>query len=524
MKLNRLNILIVIFSLTLPGCLKEFVNKDDLNKNADLVKEEVMDMRDDSSITPEDYGSSDDSTATLKPRNVLTIQGKERGLKFTDQSWEYYPISLNLNVVPIRTFFKVMANLTGLNIIVGDEVTGDISIELKDVDWYEVMVMVLKEEDLIHDVNESGNVITVHTHKWVEDHSASFDTALNAKIKVINSLASLETKTTAIFKINYAQPETLATQLEDVVKSLAAGSESGGEATASFVVDQRSNSLIVQASPADMIWIKETIDTLDKATKQVKVEVFIVEASDNFTAELGSRVGLFGSSNLGATGLKGQVSDLTGVNTATATGTLGGTPPTTLGAITTATTAGSVANNPIGNPSGALAMLFSGNTMDLRIELQAMQTENLIKIVSNPKLFIVDNEEAMIEDGVEVPYNTVAQAGSTPTTEFKTAALALTVTPQIIDDGNIYLDVAVNKDTPGIGNPPPISTKQLRTKLLIKDGGVALIGGITTTDAQSSEDGIPFFKDLPGIGQFFKSNRNKNSKTTLYIFIAPEVI
>jgi len=79
-------------------------------------------------------------------------------------------------------FFKVMANLTGLNIIVGDEVTGDISIELKDVDWYEVMVMVLKEEDLIHDVNESGNVITVHTHKWVEDHSASFDTALNAKI------------------------------------------------------------------------------------------------------------------------------------------------------------------------------------------------------------------------------------------------------------------------------------------------------------------------------------------------------
>ena len=162
--------------------------------------------------------------------------------------------------------------------------------------------------------------------------------------------------------------------------------------------------------------------------------------------------------------------------------------------------------------------------MDLRIELQAMQTENLIKIVSNPKLFIVDNEEAMIEDGVEVPYNTVAQAGSTPTTEFKTAALKLQVTPQIIDDGNIYLTVAVNKDTPGAGNPPPIATKQLQTKLLIKDGGVALIGGITQTEATSSEDGIPFFKDLPGIGQFFKSNSNKNNKNTLYIFIAPEVI
>lgn len=524
MKLNNINIYIIIFSLILAGCLKEFVDKDELNKNADVVKEEVMDMRDDSSVTPSDYGSSEDSSETLKPREVLKIQGKERGLKFSDPAWESYPLSLNLNVVPIRTFFKVMADLTGLNIIVGDEVNGDVSIELNNVDWYEVMMMVLKEEDLIHDVNESGNVITIHTHKWVEDHSASFDTALNAKIKVINSLASLETKTTAIFKINYAQPETLAKQLEDVVKSLAAGTESAGEATASFVVDQRSNSLIVQASPADMVWIKETIDTLDKATKQVKVEVFIVEASDNFTAELGSRVGLFGSSNLGSTGIKGKVSDLTGVNTATATGTLGGTPPTTLGAITTATTAGSVADNAIGNPSGALAMLFSGNTMDLRIELQAMQTENLIKIVSNPKLFIVDNEEAMIEDGVEVPYNTVAQAGSTPTTEFKTAALKLQVTPQIIDDGNIYLNVAVNKDTPGAGNPPPIATKQLQTKLLIKDGGVALIGGITQTEATSAEDGIPFFKDLPGIGQFFKSNSNKNNKNTLYIFIAPEVI
>jgi type IV pilus assembly protein PilQ len=135
------------------------------------------------------------------------------------------------------------------------------------------------------------------------------------------------------------------------------------------------------------------------------------------------------------------------------------------------------------------------------------------------------NEEALIEDGTEVPYNTVAQAGSTPTTEFKTAALTLKVTPQIIDDGNIYLDVEVNKDTPLAGtSPPAISTKQLKTKLLIKDGGVALIGGITQTEKTNAEDGVPFLKDLPFIGNLFKSNKNKNNKNTLYIFIAPEVI
>ena len=511
MKLNKTSFLIIL-TLFLSGCLKEFVEKDDIHKPADSVKEDVMEMRDDSSITPEDYGSEDDNEKTLEPREVLKIPGKERGLKFDDASWESFPITLNLNVVPIRTFFKVLSELTDLNIIVGDEVNGDISIELKNVDWYEVMVMVLKEENLIHDVNPTGNVITVHTHEWVEKQSASFDTALTAKIKVINSLATLETKTTAIYKINYAQPETLAKQLDDVVKSLAAGAESDSAATASFVVDERSNSLIVQASASDMIWIKETIDSLDRPTKQVKVEVFIVEATDNFAAELGSRVGIFNSDKIGN-------------DTGAIAGTLGGATPTAAGEITTATTGGSVSNNPIANPTGAIAGVLSGSSFDLRVELQAMQTENLIKIVSNPKLFIVDNEEALIEDGTEVPYNTVAQAGSTPTTEFKTAALTLKVTPQIIDDGNIYLDVEVNKDTPLAGSsPPPISTKQLKTKLLIKDGGVALIGGITQTEKTNSGDGVPFLKDLPGIGALFKSSQNKNNKNTLYIFIAPEVI
>ena len=511
MRLNKI-FLLIISILFLSGCLTEFVEKDDINKPADSVKDDVMEMRDDSSITPEDYGSEDDNEKTLQPREILKIAGKERGLKFEDSSWEFYPITLNLNVVPIRTFFKVLSDLTGHNIIVGDEVNGDISIELRNVDWYEVMVMVLKEENLIHDVNPTGNVITVHTHEWVEKQSASFDTALTAKIKVINSLATLETKTTAIYKINYAQPETLAKQLDDVVKSLAAGAESDSGATASFVVDQRSNSLIVQASASDMIWIKETIDSLDKPTKQVKVEVFIVEATDNFAAELGTRVGIFNSDKIGN-------------DTATVAGTLGGATPTAVGEITTATTGGSVSNNPIANPTGAIAGVLSGSSVDLRVELQAMQTENLIKIVSNPKLFIVDNEEALIEDGTEVPYNTVAQAGSTPTTEFKTAALTLKVTPQIIDDGNIYLDVSVNKDTPLAGSsPPPISTKQLKTKLLIKDGGVALIGGITQTEKTNAEDGVPFLKDLPFLGNLFKSNKNKNNKNTLYIFIAPEVI
>ncbi len=243
------------------------------------------------------------------------------------------------------------------------------------------------------------------------------------------------------------------------------------------------------------------------------VEVFIIEASDGFEQALGSRISVFhkGASN----------NDLERISI---TGT-GGTPPTATGEITTAAAGGSIASNTIAGATGGIVGVFAGNSTDLRIELEAMQTESLIKIVSNPKLFIIDNETATIEDGQEIPYQLAAQAGSTPTTSFKTAALSLKVTPSIIPDGNVYLDLEVNKDSPLAGSsPPPISTKNIKTKLLIQDGGVAMIGGIVKSTESTAQDGVPFFKDLPVIGNLFKSKTDSDSKNTLYIFIAPRVL
>ena len=157
-----------------------------------------------------------------------------------------------------------------------------------------------------------------------------------------------------------------------------------------------------------------------------------------------------------------------------------------------------------------------------------MQQESLIKIVSNPKLFIIDNEQATITDGQEVPYSTISAVGSPPSISFKTAALQLQVRPSIIGDGNVYLDINVNKDTPlgtpNVNIPPAISTKNLRTKLLIKDGGVAMIGGINKTESTASEDGVPVLSKLPFIGNLFKSKTDKKNKDQLYIFLAPRVL
>jgi type IV pilus assembly protein PilQ len=279
------------------------------------------------------------------------------------------------------------------------------------------------------------------------------------------------------------------------------------------VIDARTNSLIVQATDSDIEWIKKTIDNLDKPTKQVMIEVFIVEASDGFEEAIGSRVSLFSK-----TTNHGELDRLSIAGS-------GGTSPTALGTISTASAGGTIASNAIAGSAGGIVGVFSGKTTDLRIELEAMESESLIKIVSNPKLFIIDNETAKITDGQEIPYQLAAQAGATPTTAFKTAALIMEVTPSIIPDGNVYVDIKINKDSPLSGsNPPPISKKELHTKLLIQDGGVAMIGGIIKGTQSTSDVGVPFFKDLPFIGNLFKTRANKDTRDHLYIFIAPRVL
>jgi type IV pilus assembly protein PilQ len=453
------------------------------------------------------------ATNDQRTRSVVEIQGKQNSIKFTDNNWQDFLISVDLNVVPIRTFFNMIGELTDINFVVGDEVTSDVTLRLKDVNWQETFEMVLTERLLMHEVNGTGTVVTIHSNKWIGDHSTSYGTALNAKLTVIDAIKGLEEKTTSIFKLNYTKPASLATQLKEIV-ALGGSSGEAANSGASFVVDTRTNSIIVQATPNDMTWITSTIETLDKATKQVMIEVFIVEATNNFERQLGSRVGLTQTST--------QLAGIGEFGAASLSGTLGDA--SAIGTVTLGDLGGQIASNAIGSATGGLALLLSRSTRNLRLELMAMETENLVKVISNPKLFIIDNETATITDGYEVPYTTTPVAGASAETQFITAALNVTVTPQIIDDGNIYLDLKVNKDTPGAGTPPPIYTKKIETKLLVADGGVALIGGITKNDRQTSDSGVPFFKDLPFIGNFFKSRKNKNLRDTLYIFIAPTVV
>jgi len=515
--LNKLAIFLIT-SICLLGCIPSSVKKDDVDNTTKEVRDELIEIRKTQELDTSDVAKLDPESAQLPIERRITkeIQGGEIGVKFSDASWKDFNISLNLNVVPLRVFFEMMQDLTGINFMVGDEVKGNISLKLNNVSWIESLDLVMSSKNLISEVNEAGNVITINTQTFAATQSESLRKALSSKVSVLQAYSTLEAKVTSIIKLYYTKPDVLAKQLQDIISTLnsAGGEEGGGQAAsarASFVVDSRSNSIIVQATQSDMKWIKEAIENLDKPTRQVLIEVFIVEGFDNFEVALGSRLAGFDASSRK-------------FGNSTISGT-GGGGATTAGGITTASTVGNIASNPIDNPLGAITAVFGGTTSTLRLELMAMQTEGLTKIVSNPKLFIVDNEEATIVDGEEVPYSTVAQAGATPTTEFKNASLQLTVKPSIVEDGNVYMDVQVNKDSAQDDtNPPRITTKELKTKLLIRDGGIALIGGINIINDSTIDDGVPLLKDIPGIGHFFKSKEDSKERKQLYIFLAPKVL
>lgn len=507
----------------LSGCHATPVVKKEVIPSAINERQAILKLHEANPPTIDDLRQNDGAVVdelVFKTENIQKLRGSDRGLKFSDANWKGFPVTINLNVVPVRVFFESLQRLTGVNFIVGDDVKGDVSINLKDVNWVEIYQIVLKNKNLIGEVNEKGNIVNIHSPEFITDQGASTEKALKARIATMKAYASLEAKETSIIKLNFADPVVVQQQLKEMtsnIDTIAVGASGSSSTTvssrASFILDSRTNSIIVHARPDDMEWIKSAIANLDKPTKQVLIDVFIVEASDQFEAQVGSRLGFY------------KQKSMQGYNSSISGGAIGA-PATKAGEVTLDSLAGTVASNPIaGSPLGDIAFQVASANSALRLELQAMQTESLIKIVSNPKLFIVDNQTATITDGTEIPYTVVGSIGGSPTVSFKNAALSVQVKPTITGEGNIMVDLTVNKDTPIMTtSPPAISKKELKTKLLVKDGGVALIGGINKSNATAAQTGVPFFNQIPILGNLFKSKDDINNKDQLYIFLAPRVI
>ena len=406
-------------------------------------------------------------------------------------------LSLNFQNIEIRSLLQVIADFTNFNIVTSDSVAGSVTLRLKDVPWDQALDIILQSKGL--GMRKNGNVLVIAP----KDELAAKD---KLDLESRNAIQSLEPVRTQSFQINYAKAADIATQIT------AGGS---GPASArilsqrgSVISEARTNQLFVTDIPSRLEAVQSLITKLDVAVRQVLIEARIVEASDTFGKSLGVRLG-------------GQPFNQ---NTNTA---FGGT----YSATTAGTNAGEflslpgVGQNGFSAATFAVSLFNAAKTRFLNLEISASEADGKTKIVSSPRVVTADQVKALIEQGTELPYQQATSSGAT-SISFRKANLKLEVTPQITPEGNIILNVDVNKDSVGreTANGFAIDTKHIQTQVLVENGGTVVIGGIFEQNDRDNETKVPFLGDLPGVGNLFKQRTRSATKSELLVFITPKML
>lgn len=408
-------------------------------------------------------------------------------------------LSLNFQNVEVRTVLQVIAEFTGMNIITSDSVGGALTLRLKDVPWDQALDIILQAKGL--DQRKTGNVM------WIapRDELAAKE---KAELESRKQISELEPTRTEFFQLKYHKADALKTILSDEKQRILSP-------RGSAVIDPRTNQLVVQDIPAKLEQIRDLLAKIDVPVRQVMIESRIVEAEDGFQRNLGVK--------LHGLAWRGDVTVGGGTTTKTY-----GTPPNDFPGPALAGNIPQV-NLPAAGIGGfnpaSIAMLIAGSDGILGLELNALEQDGKLKIVSSPRLITADQVEAVIEDGQEIPYTESAQNGAS-TVAFKKATLSLRVTPQITPDGSVFMDVQVNKDSRGENtiSGPAINTKQIRTKVLVESGGTVVIGGIYIEDNSNTVTQVPLLGDLPMVGNLFKNRATNKVRRELLIFLTPRVL
>ena len=418
-----------------------------------------------------------------------------------------FNVTLNFVDVDIRELAQALTQISGVNILVGDEVEGTVTIKISNVPWDKALDSILNVKGLAKSVDGSANIIRIHKPETVVARDEFERKRVEEGVKQLASKRILSTQTTEIFKLYYAKPLKIKAQLEAIFGGSAApGAIRPPGSIIEITVDERLNSIILKGTVSEIELATKLISKLDVRTRQVLIEAFVVEASDNFQQELGARLAF---SNISPTSTVG--------------GIIGGAAGPT--GIALGNAVGSVSNNPVNAALAGVGYLYNTSTSALKVELTALEKLGITKIVSNPKIFTMDNEEAIVIDGTQIPYPVAGVGPSQITYEFKDAALKLTVTPTIIGDGNVFLNLIVTKDSPDYTTSPPAITKrEVRNKLLMQDGTIAVVGGIFTNTKSSNVDKTPFLGDIPILGILFRKNADKDERRELLIYVSTRVL
>lgn len=441
---------------------------------------------------------------TENVRNYVTIPDEYGNLK--------QEVSLNFNNVDFSYAMALMAEIGQINILVGDEISGTVTAKLENVGWDVAFQTLLDMKTLGADVDVSNGIIRVHTPEKLTTQETFKSARAEVLKKKIQLEESVEPILAEIFRLYYISPEQAKTTLEDLFATQ--GAEGATTMTnLKITVENTTRSIIVRGHKPDLDVIDAVIREIDVKTKQVLIEAFIVDVTSSFAKALGTRIGAM--TEKGVSGEKGSE---------IISGTVGGA-ATTAGGVALGAAAGTVTNNSITGATSGIGIIKTLGTGALKLELEALESLGLNKILSSPSVFTLNNQQATITQGDQIPYQTTSDG--TTTTEFKEAALSLTVTPSIIGDGNVLLDIQVNNDAPKTiagADEPGISTNEITTKLLVSDGDIVVIGGIKKNTINNTRTKTPGLGSVPVVGNLFKSKNKTDELKELLIFIAPRVI
>ena len=451
--------------------------------------------------------------------DVKPIKEDPNRLTQGTQGYRGEKLSFNFQNVEVRAALQAIADISGLNIITSDSVTGNLTLRLKEVPWDQALDVVLQAKGL--DMRKNGTVL------WIAPKEELL-TKEKLELEQRAQIADLEPLRSEIFQLNYQKAEAFRT-----VFGLDGGADGKNRVLSkrgSAIIDPRTNQLFVTDLASKIEDIRKLILKTDVASKQVLIEARLVEASDSFSRNLGAKLG-FSDMRTFRGGDSGY--QLNGNNRLAVSGNLTGVGQTT----------GQVVNTPdsfnntqfLNLPAAAIGTippatvafsLFSAAANRfLNLELSALEADGKGKIISSPRVVTEDKMVAVIEQGIELPYQVATSSGATSIT-FKKANLRLEVTPQITPDGNVVLEVEVNKDSKGEVTPAgfSINNQHVKTKVRVENGGTVVLGGIYQQSERNNETKVPLLGDLPVVGYLFKTTGRETSKTELLIFLTPKIV
>lgn len=434
-------------------------------------------------------------------------------------------LSLNFQSIDVRSLLQVIADFTNFNIVTSDTVSGNLTLRLKDVPWDQALQIIMDSKGL--GMRKAGNVL------WIAPRD-ELDARTKKDLEALQAIERLEPLRTQSFQLNYARATDMVVQLRGA-GGVGVGAGAVGGVTrflserGSVIAEPRTNQLFVTDTAKKLNEVQELLSKLDIPVRQVLIEARIVEASDTFGRSLGVRLG--GSDLRGVRGGDAGYSIGNGNRVA-----LGGsydavTSTTTETSNSMTSTNTSFVNLPASGQGGysastfALSIFNSAANRFLNLEISALEADGKGKVVSSPRVITADQTKALIEQGTEFPYQQATSSGAT-SVAFRKANLKLEVTPQITPEGNIILELDINKDSKGetTAQGIAINTKHIKTQVLVENGGTVVIGGIFELTESDSEAKVPVLGDIPVMGNLFKTKSKSVNKQEMLVFITPKMV